>query len=159
MLDNISRNFAIGIIQVPKHSDPGHTGCHASRLLAFLNKFDTETALFDITFLLDDPDIIRTGGNAIFAADAFVFVNQNHSIFSLMGGSSGTDLDAGRIITMLALNREKFAGIIWKRPVFPFFKMIIRLFFFKAILVMASDTTGVAAHTLCFINDHSVSSH
>jgi hypothetical protein len=159
MFDNISGNFTIGIIQVPKHSDTGHTGCHASRLLAFLNKFDTETALFDITLFLNDPDIIRTGGNAIFATYAFIFVNQNHSIFSLMGGSGGTDLDAGRVIAMLALNRQKFPGIIGEGSVFPFLKMIIGLFFFKTILVMAGHSTSMTTYTLRFVDYHSISSH
>jgi hypothetical protein len=76
-----------------------------------------------------------------------------------MRGSGRTDLDAGRIIAMLALNREKFAGIIGEGSVFPFFKMIIGLFFFKTILVMAGHSTSMTTYTLRFVDDHSVSSH
>jgi hypothetical protein len=159
IFDNILGDFTIGIIEVSEHPDPCHTGRHASRLLALLNEFDAEAALLDIAFLFNDPNIIRTSGDAIFTADAFILIHQNHSILPFMGGSGGTDLDTGRVITMLALNGEKFAAVIREFPVLALFKMVISLLVCKTVLVMAGHTTGVTTHTLCFINDHPISSH
>jgi hypothetical protein len=60
---------------------------------------------------------------------------------------------------MLALDRQEFTGIVGKIPIFPFFEMIIGLFFSKAVLVMTGNTTGVTTYTLCFIDHHSIPSH
>jgi hypothetical protein len=76
-----------------------------------------------------------------------------------MGGSRGTDLHTGRVITMLALNREKFAAVIREFPVFSLFKMVISLLVCKTVLVMAGHTTGMTTYALCFINHHSISWH
>jgi hypothetical protein len=62
------------VIEVTKHSYPRHTGCHTCWFLALLNKFDAEPAFFDIALFFDDPDIIRTSGDAILTTDALVFV-------------------------------------------------------------------------------------
>jgi len=59
----------------------------------------------------------------------------------------------------LALDRQEFTGIVGEIPIFPFFKMIIGLFFLEAILVMAGNTTGMTTYALCFIDHHSISSH
>jgi hypothetical protein len=124
-----------------------------------LNKFDTKPTFFDIALFFYDPDIIGAGGNAIFATDAFIFVNQNHSVFPLIGGSRGTNLYARRIVTMLTLNRKKFAGVIRKFPVLALLKMVISLLFCKTVLVMACHSTGMTTYALRFIDDHSIPSH
>jgi hypothetical protein len=84
IFDNVSGDFAVWVIEVPEHPNPCHTGCHTGRLFALLNKFDTEPTFFNITFLLNNSDIIGTSGNAILAANALIFIHQNHSILSLM---------------------------------------------------------------------------
>jgi hypothetical protein len=124
-----------------------------------LNKFDTKPTFFDIALFFDDPDIIRAGGNAIFATDALILIHQNHSIFSLVRGSCRTNLYARRIVTMLALNREKFAGVIREFPVLSLLKMIVSLLFCKTVLVMACHSTGMTTYALRFIDDHSIPSH
>jgi hypothetical protein len=159
IFDNVSGDFTVWVFEVPEHPNPCHTSGHTSWFFTLFNKFDTETALFDIAFLLNDSDIIRTSSNAIFTANALILIHQNYSIFSLMRGSGGTDLHTGSIIAMLALDRQEFTGIVWEVPVFPFFEMIIGLFFLKAILVMTGNTTGVTPYTLCFIDHHSITSH
>jgi hypothetical protein len=152
-------DLTIGIVEISKHSDSRHTGGHTGWLPALLNKFDTKPTFFDIALFFYDPDIIGAGGNAIFATDAFIFVNQNHSVFPLIGGSRGTNLYARRIVTMLALNREKFAGVIREFPVLSLLKMIVSLLFCKTVLVMAGHPTGMTTYALRFINYHSISSH
>jgi hypothetical protein len=152
-------DLTIGIVEVPEHPDSRHTGSHTGRLPALLNKFDTKPTFFDIALFFDDPDIIRAGGNAIFATDAFIFVNQNHPVFPLIGGSRGTNLYARRVVTMLALNRKKFAGVIRKFPVLSLLKMVISLLFCKTVLVMACHSTGMTTYALRFIDDHSIPRH
>jgi hypothetical protein len=159
IFDNVSGDFAVWIIKVSEHTNPCHTGCHTGRLFALLNKLDTEPTFFDITFLLDNSDIVGTSGHAILTAYALIFINQNHSVLSFMRGSGRTDLHTRRIITMLALDRQEFTGIVREIPVFPFFEMIISLLFLEAILVMTGNTTGVTPYTLCFIDHHSISRH
>jgi len=117
-------NLAIGIIEVTKHPHPCHAGRHAGRFFTLLDKFDAEPAFLNITFFFDDPHVIRTGRNAIFATNAFIFIHQDYSVLSLMRGSCGTDLDAGSIITMLALNGQELTCIIGKMTIFPLFEVI-----------------------------------
>jgi hypothetical protein len=159
IFDNVLGDFTVWVIEVPEHPNPCHAGRHTGWFLTLLYKFDTKTTFFNVTLFFDNPDIIRTGGNAIFAANALILVHEDHPILSFMRGSCGADLHAWRIITMLALDRQEFTCIVGEIPVFPFFKMIIGLLFLKAVLVMAGNTTGVTAYALCFIDHHSISSH
>ena len=105
MLNNKPGNLTLRIIEVAKHSHPCHAGCHAGRFPAVDNEFDAKPAFFDVALFFDDPDIVGTGGNTIFAADAFVLVDQDHSVFPLVGSSGGADFHTGGIITMLTLDR------------------------------------------------------
>jgi hypothetical protein len=98
------RDLTFGIIQITEHPNPCHACRHAGWLLALLNKFDTKPTFFDVALFFDNPHIVRTGSNAIFATDAFILIDQNDSIFSLMGSPGGTYFHTGRIITMLALD-------------------------------------------------------
>jgi hypothetical protein len=159
VLDDILRDLAIGVVEITKHPHPCHAGRHACRPFSLFHEFDAEPAFFNISLFLDDPHIVGTGHNAVLAADAFVFVNQDDAILPLVRGSGGTDLHTGGIVTMLALNREEFAAVIRKRPVFALFKVVISLFLLKAILVMAGHPAGMTSHTFRFIDDHPVSSH
>jgi hypothetical protein len=124
-----------------------------------LNKFDAEAAFFNIALFPDNPDIIRAGRNAIFATNAVIFINQNHSIFPLIGSSRGTDLYARRIVTMLALDRKKFTSIIRECPIFTLFEMVIGFLFPETILVLARHSAGMASYAFCFINHHPISRH
>jgi hypothetical protein len=159
MLDNIPGNFTIGIVNVSKHADPGHAGCHASWLFPFLNEFDAETAFFDIALFLYDPHIVRTGGNAIFTTDTFLLIHQHHPVFSLMRSPCRTDFHTGRVIAVLALNRQELATVIRKCSILPLFEVIVGFLFLEAVLIMASDSTGVTPYTFRFINNHSITSH
>jgi hypothetical protein len=76
-----------------------------------------------------------------------------------MGSSRGTDLHTGRVITMLALNRQELTGVIRERPVFSLLEMVIRFFICKIVLVLTGHPTGMTAYAFCFIDDHSVSRH
>ena len=78
-------NFTIGIVEVAKHPHPGHAGRHTGGLPALFNQLDAEPAFFDIALFLDNPDIIRTGGNAIFTPDAFILVHQADVAVGLEG--------------------------------------------------------------------------
>jgi hypothetical protein len=159
IFDNITRYLTVWVIEVTKHPNPCHTGRHTGRFFTLLNKFNAETTFLNITFFFNNPDIIRTSGNAIFATYAFILIHKNHSIFSLVGGSGGTNLHTGRVITMLALDWSKFTCIVGKSPVFSFFEMIIGLLFLKAILVMAGHSAGVTTHAFRFVDHHSISRH
>jgi len=147
IFNDVSGDLTIGIIEISEHSDPCHTGRHTGRFFTLFHELDTETALFDITFLLNDPDIIRTSRDTIFTADTLILIHQDDAILPLMGGTCWTDFHTGWVIAMLALDRQKFTGIVRKIPVFPFLKMVIGLRFFKAILVMTGNTTRMTAHT------------
>jgi hypothetical protein len=68
-------DFTIGIIEVSEHPDPCHTGRHAGWLFTFLNKFDAETTFLNKAFFFNNSDIIRTGGNAIFTANALILIH------------------------------------------------------------------------------------
>jgi hypothetical protein len=84
MLNDVLGNFAIRIVKVSKHPHSCHAGSHAGGFFTFLDKFDTKSALFNVPFLFDDPDIIRAGCDAILTTDAFILIDQNHSILSFM---------------------------------------------------------------------------
>jgi hypothetical protein len=105
MPDNELRDFAIWIVQITEHSNPCHTGGHTGRLFPFFDKLDTESTFFYIAFLLNDPNIIGTGGNAILTANTFILIHKNDPIFSFVGGPCGANLYTWRIVAMLALNR------------------------------------------------------
>jgi hypothetical protein len=159
MFDNVLADFTVWVIEVPEHPNPCHAGRHTGWFLTLLYKFDTKSTFFNITLFFDNPDIVGTGGNAIFTANALILIHQNYSIFSLVRGPGGTDLHTGRIITMLTLDRQEFTCIVREIPIFPFFEMIIGLLFLKAVLVVAGNTTRMTTYTLRFIDHHSVSSH
>jgi hypothetical protein len=152
-------DFTVWVIEVPEHPNPCHAGRHTGWFLTLLYKFDTKSTFFNITLFFDNPDIVGTSGNAIFTANALILIHQNHPIFSLVRGSGGTDLHTWRIITMLALDRQEFTGIVGEIPIFPFFEMIIGLLFLKAVLVVAGNTTRMTTYTLRFIDHHSITSH
>jgi hypothetical protein len=159
VLEDEFGDVALGIVEVAEHPDPCHARRHAGGLFSFFNEFDTESALLDIAFLPDDPDVVRAGGNAILAADAFVLVHEDNAVFSFVRRSGGTNLDTGRVVTVLALHGKKFTGVIGKCPVFPFLKIVVGLLLSEAILIVARHTTGMAPDTLRFVNHHSVSRH
>jgi len=159
MFDNIFGNLTIGIVKVSKHPHPGHTGGHAGWLFPLLHKLDAETTFLDVTLFLNDPDIIGTGSDAIFTANAPIFIDEHHSVLSLMGGSGWTHFDTGRVITMLALDRQELATEIWKSAILPLFEMIVGFFCVEAILIMAGHSTGMTPYTLRLINHHSISCH
>lgn len=159
MFDNIPGDLAVGVIQIPKHPHPGHTGRHAGRFFSFFNKLNAETAFLDVTLFFNDPNIVGTGRNAILTADAFIFVNQDDSIFSFMGGPRGTDLHAGRVVAVLALNRQELTPIIWEGSIFPLLKVIVSLLFVEAVLVVTGHSTGMTPHTFRLIDHHSIPSH
>lgn len=159
MLDNKPGNLTVGIVKISKHADPGHASGHAGWLFSLVEKFDAEAALFNVTLFFNNPDIIGTGRNAIFTPDTFIRVHQNDSIFSFMGSPSGADFHAGRIIAVLALNRQELTTVIWKSSILSLFKVIVGFFLIKTVLIVAGHSTGVTPHTLCLIDHHSVSNH
>jgi hypothetical protein len=125
MFDDLPGDFAIGVIQVPKFPNPGHAGCHAGRFFPFLNKIQTKAAFFDIALFLNDPNVIRAGHNAIFAANALIRIYENNPIFSLVRSPCRADLYARRVVAMLALNGDKLPVVLRKRTVLPLFQMIV----------------------------------
>jgi hypothetical protein len=159
MLNDKLRNLATRIIEVPEHPDAGHAGCHASGFFTLLDKFDTEPALLNITLFLDDPHIVRAGGNAVLAANALVLVDQNNAVAPLVGSPCRTDLHAGWVITVLTLNGKEFTGVTREGTILALLQIVIGFLLFKAVLVMASDPAGVAAYTLRFVDHHPISRH
>lgn len=159
MFDDESGNLAIGIVKIAEHPDPCHTGGHAGRFFPLLDKFDTKPTFLNIALFLDNPDMVRAGSDTVFAANAFVFIDQHDPVSSLMRSPRWADFDTRRIVAMLTLDRQKFAGIVWERPVFTLFEMVISLFLIEVILIMAGDSTGMTPHALRFVNDHSVPRH
>jgi hypothetical protein len=125
VLDDFPGNFTIGVIQVPKFPNPGHAGSNAGRFFPFFNKTQTKAAFFNIALFFYYPDVIRAGHNAIFAADALVRVYEDDPIFPLVRSPRRADLYAGRIVAMLALNRDELPVVLRKRTVLPFLQMVV----------------------------------
>jgi hypothetical protein len=157
--DDVFRNFAIRIVKVSKHPDSCHTSRHTGRLFTFLNELDAKPAFLNIALFLDNSDIVGAGSNTIFTADAFILVHQGHAILSLIRGPGRAYLHTWRVVTMLTLNGQELAGIIWESPIFALFQMIICLLLIEIVLIMAGYSTGMTSNTFCFINDHSVPRH
>jgi hypothetical protein len=159
MFGDITRNFTVRVIEVSEDPDSGHTSSHTGRFLPFFDELDAEAALLDVALFLDDPHVVRASGDAVFAADAIVLIDQNDAVLSLMRCPCWADLDAGRVVTVLALDREKLPCIVWEVSVLPLLKMVIGLLLPKAVLILAGHPTGMTAYTLRLIDQHSVPSH
>jgi hypothetical protein len=124
-----------------------------------LHELDTEAAFLDVALLFDDANVIRTGGDAILAADTGLFVDQYDSVRAFIGGSRRAHRDTGRVIAMLALDRHKLPLNIRKDPIFPFLQKVVCLIFTEIILVLARYATGIAAHAFRLIDYHSIPWH
>jgi len=151
-------DLAVGVLKVSKHSNSCHTGCNAGRCSPSLNQFNAESTFFNVaSVFLDNSHVIRTGSDTILATNAFILIDQHHPVCSLIGGACGADLHTGRIITVLALNGQKFTVVIWKSSILPLLQMVVSFVWFEAVLILTRDAACIASHTFRFVNNHSVS--
>jgi hypothetical protein len=125
MFNDLPGDLAVGIIQVSKFTDASHTGCNAGRFFSFFNKTQTKAAFFDIALFLNNPDVIGTGHNAILTADALIRVYKDDPILPLIRSPGWTDLYAGRVVAMLALDGDELPVVLGERAVLPFFQVIV----------------------------------
>jgi hypothetical protein len=152
-------NFAVGIVQIPEHANARHAGGHTGGFSALFKKFDAKAALLDVPFFLDDSDMIGACGNAVLASDTLFFVDQDDPVLSLVGGARRANRHAGRIVAVLALDRQKLPVEIGELPEFPFFEVIVRFILPQVVLILAGDAAGIAADAFRLIDDHPVFSH
>ena len=120
-------DFAVRIEQVPEFPRPRRAGLHAGGVASLPYPLDAERAFFHhvfhprsvsqimdlrIHFLrrhgrlrpVEDPPLVGAGGDAVPAADAPVVIHDHDAVRFLPGGLHRTDLHAGGIFALLALN-------------------------------------------------------
>jgi hypothetical protein len=104
-------DFCYGIIGIPEISQSASTKCaaiHACWIHAFGNPVVTEvTFVRDLVHRMEEPDAIGASHNAVATADAPIPVNQDNAIVRLVGGTNRADLDAGRVVALVAELRNK----------------------------------------------------
>jgi hypothetical protein len=141
-------HFTIGIIQITKSPHMRGTSGDTSRLLPALDKVDAEGALMDISLgFIHKPHAVRAGDNTVFASDACFGIDGHDTVFSFIGCSHGTHADAGRIVTVLALDRCYPPAVVGKGPVLLFLETVKIFLRHKIILILAGDRASVAVHT------------
>ena len=106
------------IIRVPQVRQPASTeraAIHAGRLHAFRNPVVAEIAFIgDFVFRVEEPDAIGASHDAVAAADAPFPVNENDAVVRLVGCANRANLDAGRVVTLIAeLRNEKRLGHVF----------------------------------------------
>jgi len=122
-------DFAVRIEEVAKFSGPGGACLHTGRISSLPYPLNTEGALIDSTFHpgsvpevmdggidllfwnvwigpIEDSPLVGTGGDAVSASDAPVIINDHDPIGFLPCGVDRADLDAGGVLTLLALHRK-----------------------------------------------------
>jgi len=101
------RYLARGIIEIAEYSGAPDAGVDAGRLQSLFHPVLTEIAFIrgpgDV---IDEPGVVGTGLEAIFAADANIGIdNDDPVLLALPSGPGGTNVDASRFGTMIAQPR------------------------------------------------------
>jgi hypothetical protein len=122
-------NLAVGIEKIPKFPRPCGTGFHTGWISSGPHPLDTKGAFVHGTFHsgsiskvvdgrvyllfgnvrlcpVENPSFVRAGCNAVSASNTPVVIHHDDPIRFLPGGVDRTYLHAGRLLTLLALNRE-----------------------------------------------------
>jgi hypothetical protein len=140
-------DFTVGVIQVAKIPDIIHAGSNTSRLLTFLDMPGAKPAFLRDTPFVHLPNIIRTGDNTIFAADTFVMINKNHTVFPLISRPGRTYCQAGWIIAVHALNGHYFLPDSRIGSLLPEFQPVKKEFGRQLPLHLASYAASRASRT------------
>ena len=108
MLGDQLGDLLVGIVQVSEDPGPRRTDLNTGRLQACMDAMMAEVALLDDGHQgVDVSRIVGTGGQAVFAADAAVLVDDDDAVFPFPGRLDRTIDDTGRVIALIAEAREK----------------------------------------------------
>ena len=106
-------DFAVFVIQIAESTGAADTAFYTNRQQAFVQSMDAEVAFFRRILVcrirLSGP--ICAGLGAVHAVNTFVVVNYHDAVFrTLVGRLDRTGLNAGRILTVVALIRQRDHG-------------------------------------------------
>lgn len=119
MLGDQLGDFILRIVQVAENPGSGRTDLDAGRLQPRIDPMVAEIAFLDDRHEgVDIPGIVRTGGQAVFAADAPVLVNDHNPVLPFPCCLNGTIDDARRMIALIAQGGEEVASDIGVLPLF-----------------------------------------
>src|SRR3989344_4202542 len=99
---------ALGIILIPEDARVRGTDLHARRLQPARDAVVTPGAFVrPPVHRVEQPHAVRAGLDAVLAADAVVVVDEHHAVRSTEGGAHRADLDARRVLTLVAELRHE----------------------------------------------------
>jgi hypothetical protein len=108
MINQQPVNRILGIAEIAENHGFGWTNFHTGRLYSGLNPMKTPmTLLHRVVNRMQMPHSIRAGGHAVATADTDVGIDNHNSIIPFGGCLHGTDRHAGRMIAVIAQQRQK----------------------------------------------------
>ena len=156
---DLLRNIALRIFHISEETGLSRTSLNSSRLFSLLNQFQASvTHAFHGKFVIRmrPAGIIRTARYAVVAANAFVRIIANQTVFVVVIGTEGTSLNAGSVRTMLTLNQQIYRSSFFRaknanirsKPVATRNRAIMH---FRKVGLRTGHNTGSAADALCSI--------
>jgi len=151
-------DLAVWIIDVTKNPGPALAGVDTGRFHPLGDPVQAEITLINRPgFRVQEAGIVGAGMDAVLAADANVFIDNDDTIFlAFVGGASRTDRYAGRFAAVVAKAREKGTIDI---GVFPFFCVLHPATIASQryiVLTLAGYGTCVASNTAPGIDYHGI---
>jgi hypothetical protein len=158
MLGDQFGDFLFRIVQIAKDSGSGRADLDTGGIEACMDPVMTEIAfLDDRNQRVNIPRIVRTGGQAVFATDASVLVNNNDPVFPLPSRLDRTVDDAGWMIALIAEVGKKVTSNVW---IFSFFNNLYPRAidsYWNAVFCLTGDRTAMAADAAPEIDHHPIS--
>jgi hypothetical protein len=112
-------DFIFRVVQVAKDSSSGRTDLNTGWLQTYIDPVIAKVAFLDDRHEgVDIPGIVRTGGQAVFAADASMLVNDHNPVFPLPGCLDRTINHTGGMIALIAKRGQEVACDVWVLPLF-----------------------------------------
>ena len=151
--------ITLRVVEIAEEAATGAAVVHAGRLLAILETCDAAVTLLDNALaLIIAAGGIRTGVHAQLAANAGVGINHDKAILVLaVGCTSGADLEAGGILTLLALARQPVLLDIGESAHGHSLHAIPAHSQVETMSVLARNDAGVAAAAAVQVNNKAVS--
>ena len=106
-------DIGIGVVEVAVETGASRAALHASGKLILAGEVTAQRAFLH-AFLSGVPrtNAIGTGHHAIFAADAFLFIDEHHIVLITIAGSSGANVHARSVFALLAHGGQRVASEI-----------------------------------------------
>ena len=146
------------LVEINKLEGTSHTPLHAGGQKIGINAIEAHAALFGVLFfLVEAGSTVRAGPHAVGTADAPVLMMKHDAVASFLIGGHRAGARAGRVVAVIAGQREKSAFAMWIDALGQRIDLAPHHAGVELIEVLAGHRTAAAADALVHIQKKGIS--